>query len=156
VNREVRDPHDRRDRRRRVDRPHVGPGRSESDVPTVDLPHLSPSKYVGKPCRVFGVDQLDSLGVTDPEQLTSRCRWTAGPKGGFGISLFGSDQGLARVYASPQAFPYFEPTSVAAYPAVDRDSGRAGAGTCATVVGIADAAAKHVAAVAAANIQGGG
>jgi hypothetical protein len=159
------------------------PATPKSEVPSVDLPDLSLSKYVGKPCLVFGVDQLDSLGVTgpgmpDPEQSTSRCRWTSGPKGSFGISLFGEAQGLARVYASRQAFPYFEPTSVASYPAVDRDAGRATTGTCATVVGIADGAAfevdvdvadpnstdyvtpcavsKQVAAIAVANIQGGG
>lgn len=156
-----------------------------SDVPKLEVPPLSLEKFTGKPCRVFGVDQLDALGISgpgtpDPEQFTGRCSWTdAKPKATtIGISLFGETQGLARVYAAKGAFPYFEPTEVAAYPAVDRDTGKGTTGTCATVVGIAEGAAfeihvdvadessadyvtpcavsKQVAEIALANIKGGG
>jgi hypothetical protein len=157
----------------------------KSDVPKLEVPPLSLEKFTGQPCRVFGVDQLTALGMSgsgtpDPEQFTGKCSWTdAKPKATtIGIALFGETQGLARVYAAKAAFPYFEPTEVAAYPAVDRDTGRGTTGTCATVVGIADGAAfevhvdvddessadyvtpcavsKHVAEVALNNIKGGG
>ncbi|HEX6339665.1 DUF3558 family protein [Umezawaea sp.] len=156
---------------------------SRSDVPKLEVPPLSMAGFTGKPCRVFGVDQLGSLGITapgapDPEQFTARCRWTDGKATTIGISLFGESQGLARVYAAKEAFPYFKPTEVAAYPAVDRDTAQGTTGTCSTVVGIADGAAfeievdvddqasadytapcavsKHVAEIALANIKGGG
>ena len=158
---------------------------SKSDVPKLEVPPLSLAKFTGKPCRVFGVDQLDSLGISgpgtpDPEQFTARCRWTDGSAKAttIGVSLFGESQGLARVYAAKGAFPYFQPTEVAAYPAVDRDTGEGTTGTCATVVGIADGAAfeiqvdvddeasadyltpctvsKQIAEIALNNIKGGG
>lgn len=154
-----------------------------SDVPAVTQPHLSLSTYSGKPCRVFGVDQLSRFGVENPgtpdaEQSTARCRWRSDSATTIGITLFGATQGLSTVYAAKGRFPYFQPTEVADYPAVDRDATRATTGTCATVVGIADSTAfeidvdiddekatdyrtpcavsKELAAVALANLQGGG
>lgn len=156
-----------------------------SEVPKLEVPPLSLKVFTGKPCEVFGVDQLDSLGMTgpgvpDPEQSTGRCRWTDGGAKAttIGISLFGEAQGLARVYAAKGAFGYFQPTEVAAYPAVDRDTGKGTTGTCSTVVGIAEqsafeiqvdvddessadyvtpcAVSKQVAEIALANIKGGG
>ncbi len=122
-----------------------------SDVPKLEVPPLSLDGFSGKPCRVFGADQLDALGISgpgspDPEQFTGRCRWTDGAAKAttIGVSLFGEAQGLARVYAAKGAYPYFQPTEVAAYPAVDRDSGKGTTGTCATVVGIAEGAAFEI------------
>ncbi|PRY38045.1 DUF3558 family protein [Umezawaea tangerina] len=152
------------------------------DVPKLEVPPLSLKVFTGKPCRVFGVDQLGALGVDgpgtpDPEQFAGKCRWTADTKT-IGISLFGEAQGLARVYAARGAFSYFEPTVVEAYPAVDRDTGKGTSGRCSTVVGIAEGAAfeveveiederaaeygkpcevsKQVASIALGNIKGGG
>jgi hypothetical protein len=157
----------------------------KSDVPKLEVPALSLENFTGRPCLVFGVDQLGALGISnpgspDPEQFTGRCSWTDDkPKATtIGISLFGETQGLARVYAAKGAFPYFQPTEVAAYPAVDRDTGKGTTGTCATVVGISEgtafeinvdvadessadyvtpcAVSKQVAEIALNNIKGGG
>jgi hypothetical protein len=154
-------------------------------IPPITQPQLSLSVYAGKPCQLFGVDQLISLDVTEAGNPdageASRCRWTtngAARTGTISVTLSGTMRGIDGVYAAQRDFPFFRPTEVSKYPAVNRDTAQGSTGTCATVVGIANGAtfeiqvdvgdkqsaqysspctvSEQAAAIAVGNLQGGG
>jgi hypothetical protein len=129
-----------------------GAGTPSNDVPFITRPQLSLSAHANRPCEIFGVDQLHLLGVAQPgtpdnDAASPRCRWKPDgiPTGtAITVAFPGTTQSLDSLYARRSSVPYFRPTEVAEYPAVDKDVAQGTTGTCTTAVAIAYSATFEV------------
>jgi hypothetical protein len=119
------------------------------DAPRVEHP-LDASRFLAQPCAVLVPAQLTTLGITTPgkpettgavaEQAGPMCTWIAeGPHRNYGFGfLTGNKNGLSDTYRGSWG-GYFEPTTVAGYPAVFNDVvDSRDEGICNLTVGITD------------------
>jgi Protein of unknown function (DUF3558) len=126
-------------------------GHQSDEVPRVADP-LDATRFLAQPCATLTEAQLASLAITRPgiptttgaiaERSGPYCTWIAAEELRSAIGLgfdTGNRDGLSDNYRAHDQFAYFEPTTVANYPAVfaDRDDLRP-QGLCIIVVGITD------------------
>ncbi|NMI02252.1 DUF3558 domain-containing protein [Pseudonocardia acidicola] len=112
---------------------------------TITLDPLDAAPYVGKPCDLLRTDhvaqlQLVAPGTPEPGAGGPVCRW-ASTRPGRPSFTAGVDpgHGLADLYRQRAEHPYFSPTTIAGYPAVDTGEAPAAQdGRCAVEVGVAD------------------
>ncbi len=89
---------------------------------------LDPSAMVSAPCTSLTTTELVTLDVTRPISVAhsatagTRCTWTGDSGGSVGVSWISADSnGLSDLYAQQSIYGYWQPTSVAGYPAVYGD-----------------------------------
>ncbi|GAB3439842.1 DUF3558 domain-containing protein [Actinophytocola sediminis] len=133
---------------------------SESSAPSADETHGAPlvdtpldaTAFLTQPCTTLSKAQLATFDVSRPgietttgavaENAGPFCTWHANPDLGSTIGvgfLTGNENGLSDTYRGRDQFKYFEPVTVAEYPAVYASSPDLRArGTCVIVVGISD------------------
>ena len=100
-------------------------------APKVAKP-LRTESFVAGPCRAITADQAGGLGLTMPGEKASNAAsssclwWTRDKRTSVAVSyLTALTAGLSELYAQhekdPTAFKYFEPATVAGYPALYAD-----------------------------------
>jgi hypothetical protein len=119
---------------------------ADNDAPKVPAP-LKTDGILADPCSALSAAQQDDLGMVKPGKATQGaagpdCAWksTASESNMVSVSLVTANKnGLADIYAKKGANPYFEPVTVAGYPAVSTNiSDLRSSGDCPLWVGVTD------------------
>ncbi len=102
-------------------------GPAKPAAPRVSHP-LYPAKLVATPCSSLTASDLTGLGVTRPLDAAHRddngtgCTWTSTSGRSVGVSwITANKNGLSDLYANQSTYGYWQPTTVADYPAVYGD-----------------------------------
>ncbi len=124
------------------------PSRSStpSSAPKVADP-LDASKFVAAPCLSLTTSNVVSIDVTNPisgadtDANGSGCTWSGESGGGLSVSwVTANTNGLSDLYVKQSTYAYWQPTTIAGYPAVYGDAlsdGRS-QGDCVLNVGVSD------------------
>lgn len=115
-------------------------------APRVPAP-LKTDGILADPCSALSTSQQDDIGMVKPGKATQGptgpdCSWssTAAESNKVSISPFTANKnGLSDIYSQKSASAYFEPTTVAGYPAVSTNvSDLRSGGNCPLWVGVTD------------------
>ncbi|AIJ27111.1 DUF3558 domain-containing protein [Amycolatopsis methanolica] len=126
----------------------AAPSTAPSIDPSLRVPApLAADALAGNPCAGLSDGQASAIGLATPGEVIpgqtgSRCQWQSAAHDAnkiFISPLAVQDNGLTGVYATRGASKYFEPTTVAGYPAVYADNADLRPnGSCALWVGVTD------------------
>jgi hypothetical protein len=115
-------------------------------APKVTQP-LNASTLVAKPCSSLTPGNVTSIGFTNPiskpdsDANGSGCVWSGEAGGNIGVSWdTANTHGLSDLYAKQSTYAYWQPTTVASYPAVYGDAlgDQRATGDCVLNVGVSD------------------
>ncbi|MFG1646332.1 DUF3558 domain-containing protein [Amycolatopsis sp. NPDC049252] len=119
---------------------------ADNGAPKVPAP-LDADGILADPCSALSAAQQDDIGMVKPGSAEQgptgpECRWksTASPLNSAEVSPFTANKnGLSDIYAQKASSAYFEPLTIAGYPAVSTNvSDLRSDGDCPLWVGVSD------------------
>lgn len=118
-----------------------GDGTSGKLAPDVPVP-LDITSYAADPCSILDADQPAAKDLGESTSDGPTCTWHARTpqQPEMTVTVDVQSGGLESLYRNRSQLPYFEPTSIASYPAVRYDKERSvpDQGRCTVSVGIAE------------------
>lgn len=121
-------------------------GGPTSQAPKVDQP-LNASTLVAQPCSSLTTGNVTGIGLSNPVNSPDKdangtsCVWAGEAGGSIAVSwVTANTHGLSDLYVKQSTFSYWQPTTIAGYPAVYADAlgDHRSDGDCVLYVGASD------------------